>query len=222
MARKKSEFLSALGVVFEIGKAIIDAVFELGGNDDDLRRIVSDKELPRKIAEVIMDTVQKVGQPMVWPIWKTIQLGTGLKTADDFRRALKDGGHRLGDRANDILGKPAFTAATEKTEVDLVNVSVAELGFKDDAHQQDIYQRAQELGLEICPAEVGPQLRLQYKDQSMNEWLFIGMEPIIDSDGDLYVFSVERGDDGRWLDGNYGRPDFFWRGLNRWVFLRPK
>jgi len=91
-----------------------------------------------------------------FPVWKTIKLGTGLKTADDFREALKDGGFRIGDWANDILGKPAFKAAVEETEIDLVVVSVAELGFKKGATREDIYKRAQELGLEVCPSEVGP------------------------------------------------------------------
>lgn len=54
MARKKSEFLGALGVAFEIFKAIADAVIARGGGDDDLRRVVSDKGLAGKIAEVIM------------------------------------------------------------------------------------------------------------------------------------------------------------------------
>ena len=155
-------------------------------------------------------------------IWKTIKLGAGPKTADEFRKALKDSGCRISDWANDILGKPAFTVATEETEVDLVVKSVAELGFKDGATRADIYRRAQELGLELCPPEVGPQLRLQYKDQPRNEWLLVGMEPITDSDGDLHVFAVGRHVDDLSLHGHDGDPDGFWRGNYRWVFLRRK
>ena len=114
--------------------------------------------------------VKKLGG-LIFPVWKTIKLGTGLKTADDFRQALKASGFEIGNWANDILGKPAFTAAAKETEVELVRVSVAERGFKNGATRKDIYQRAQELGLELCPNEVGPQLRLQYKDQPYNEWL---------------------------------------------------
>ncbi len=66
-----------------------------------------------------------------FPTWKTIRLGTGLQSADEFRGALKNGGFRIGSWGNDILGRPAFKAATKETEVDLVNISVAELGFKD-------------------------------------------------------------------------------------------
>jgi hypothetical protein len=158
----------------------------------------------------------------VWKTWKTIQLGTGLQTADDFRKAVKSAGMKIGDWANDILGKPAFTATTSETEVELVVASVAELGFKDGATRKDIYVRAQELGLDLCPPEVGPQLRLQYTDQPKGEWLVIAMEPIADSDGFLNLFNVVHVDDVRWLNASYGSPFSFWFGHSRFVFLRRK
>ncbi len=158
----------------------------------------------------------------VWKTWKTIKLGTGLKSADDFRKEVVEAGMKIGDWANDILGKPAFTATTSETEVELVVASVAELGFKDGATRKDIYVRAQELGLDLCPPEVGPQLRLQYTDQPKGEWLVIAMEPITDSDGDLNLFHVGHGDGVRWLDADYGDPGYFWRGGGRFVFLRRK
>lgn len=123
-------------------------------------------------------------------VWRRIKLGTGLKTADDFRGALKTNDLRIGDWASDILGKPAFTAAEQESEVDLVRMSVKDLGFKGNARFDEICARAKELGLELCPAEVGPQLRLQYLDQPKNEWLVIAMEAIRDSGGNLFVFYV--------------------------------
>ena len=152
-----------------------------------------------------------------------IKLGTGQKDADGFRKALKTAKCGIGDWANDIIGKPAFTVATEEIEVDLVIVTVEELGFKDGAKRSDIYKRAIELGLQLCPNEVGPQLRLQYMDQPKGQWLLIGMEPITDSDGNLRVFGVERNDVGKlWLYANYGSPVYVWDGSHRWVFLRPR
>jgi len=154
--------------------------------------------------------------------WKTIKLGTGLKTADDFRKAIKDRGMKINDWANDILGKPQFTVATEETEVDLVVISVAELGFKDGAKLKDIYARVKELGIEPCPNEVGPQLRLQYADQPEGEWLIIGMEPIAGSGGGLELFSVWRDGSGLWLRGDCDSPDYVWDGDCRFVFVRPR
>ena len=154
--------------------------------------------------------------------WKTIKLGTGLKTADDFRKTLKDNGFNISDSASDILRKPAFTAAVEETEIDLVKVTVGELGFKKGARRDQIYERAKELGLELCPLEVGPQLRLQYQDQPNGEWILAAMEPIVDSGGDPGLFIVERDGSGRWLDGYWGRPDRFWFPGDQWVFCHPR
>lgn len=155
-------------------------------------------------------------------VWKTIKLGTGLKTADDFRRSLREGGFNLSDWASDILGKSAFTVAIEETEVDLIKVTVAELGFKKEARRNQIYERAKEFGLELCPPEVGPQLRLQYQDQPNGEWIFIATNPIIGSDGSpVEVFHVRCDDSGLWLDGAWSYSGIFWGAGGRWVFCRP-
>ena len=155
--------------------------------------------------------------------WKTIKLGTGLKTADDFREVLKDNGFKVSGWANDILGKSAFTVATEGIEVDLVKVTVVELGFKKGAQRRNqIYERARDLGLELCPPEVGPQLRLQYQDQPNGEWILVAMEPIVDSVGDPGLFHVERYDSELWLCScGWGYPDYFWDPGDQWVFCRP-
>ena len=50
------------------------------------------------------------------------------------------------------------------------------------------------LDLELCPAEVGPHLRLRY---SGAERMSIAMEPIIDRSGDLFVFHLRRWYDER-------------------------
>ena len=157
-----------------------------------------------------------------FPVWKTVLLGTGLRTADDFRLALRNGGHQISPWANDLLGKHVFKASEIEMEVDLVSATVAELGFPNGATRENIYKRAQELGLRLCPPEVGPQLRLQYTDQPLGEWLLIGMKPITDSDGSLKVFSVELDADGSWLDSHYARLGRVWRGSYRWVFVRGK
>jgi hypothetical protein len=85
--------------------------------------------------------------------------------------------------------------------VDIVNISVAELGFKKGAILRDIYKRALEFDLKLCHAEVGPLLCLQ-ADQPTGELLIV-MKPIIASDGNLYVFFVfvKRDGSGLWIDG---------------------
>ena len=78
------------------------------------------------------------------------------------------------------------------------------------------------MGLEFCPAETGPALRLVYRDQSCGEWLRIAMEAITGPDGDRVIFAVNHVNDGLWLDGDYGNPQFFWEADALFVFLRGK
>lgn len=163
-----------------------------------------------------------LGDGTQFPTWRAVKLGTH-QTVEDLKVAVKTVGHNISDWSNDILGKPEFTISEEQSEQELVKLSVAELGFKNGATRKDIYARANELGLALCPNEVGPQLRLQYKDQPKGGGILVAMEPITDSDGDRLVFSVERNDGGEsWLDAAYGSPDIVWFGSYVWVFTRRK
>lgn len=54
MERKKSDFVSGIGTVFEIIKALSVAVTSLGGKDEDLRRIIGDPQLCKELAKLIV------------------------------------------------------------------------------------------------------------------------------------------------------------------------
>ena len=149
--------------------------------------------------------------------FKIIEIGTH-KDVKSLRKALEESGARIGDWASDILNKTKLSKS--KQSLDLVVLSVKELGFPQGAQLKDIYEAAKNLGLDLCPAEVGPQLRLQYPDQPNGEWLVIAMEPIKDSDGDLSLFHVKHIDDDRWLSAYYGEPGHFWFAGYRFVFVR--
>ena len=157
-----------------------------------------------------------------WKVWKTIKLGTGLKTMDQFLKAMEAYGYKVSDWAKDLLKRAKFLAsvALKEIEADLVIVTVAELGFKDGATFKEICDKAIELGLLLCPAEVGPQLRLQYQNQPIGEWLYIAMEAITDSGQYLRLFVVERGSGGLYLGGDRGSPGLFYDGGYRFVFVR--
>ncbi|MDB5194044.1 MAG: hypothetical protein JWN50_58 [Parcubacteria group bacterium] len=107
--------------------------------------------IARRIDEYYTSTKNGLRDAEFPIIWKTLRLGTNLKTADGFRMAFKKAGAKIGDWGNDILGKPAFKTANEETEVDLVVVTVGELGFKRGAARRDIIAKALELGLRSVP-----------------------------------------------------------------------
>ncbi len=107
--------------------------------------------------------------------------------------------------------------------LDIVRLKVGDLGLPDDYPTTDkIFKRAEELGLELCPADLGPNYRLQYKDQPMNEWFSIGMKPISDSRGYPRVFRLVHYASGLWLDDSWARPDDGWGPRRGFVFSLSK
>jgi hypothetical protein len=158
------------------------------------------------------------------PIWKTIALGE-YKGVNAVRMALDNAPCPIavGDWADEILGRPAFPFSKTKAEVDLVVLSVADLGFtKKGASLRDIYTRALALGLETCPAEVGPVLRLNYLNQPVGEFLHIAMRPIARYSGELVDFMLANGGAGLLLVGGDARPEVVLPGAARFAFVRPR
>ncbi len=157
-----------------------------------------------------------------FPVWKTVRLGVH-KSAEAYRKALATGNHRAGSWVNDFLGKPAYQSAKNETEVDLVVLSVGDLGFKKGALYSQICEKAVALGLELCPAEVGPALRLAYEDQPRGERLIIATKSAAGSSDELDLFSMEvSGGGGLWLRGDCGPSDRYWEADRRFVFVRPR
>ncbi|MBD3311392.1 MAG: hypothetical protein GF349_02760 [Candidatus Magasanikbacteria bacterium] len=170
----------------------------------------------------LLKIVQVKTQISEFKVWKTIKLGTGPQTVADLRWALEQHRINIDKLAGDMLGHHAFTMTGTEFEVDLVVVSVSELGFIARVTRTQIYERTRELGLELCPADVGPLLRLQYKDQPVNEIIRMGMEAIIGPNHWLYVFELSCDEGGLWLGGEYGIPDRYYNGDDRWVFVLPR
>ena len=170
------------------------------------------------------------------PIWKTITVG-GSKGVNAIRAAIEAAPCSIwfSEEADEILGRPAFPFIKAPVELDLVVLSVSELGFgnpasSDDAELgasvqvslHDIYVRAISLGFELCPAEVGPALRLDYLDQPLGEFLHIAMKPVARYTGELVNFVVGGGGLGLLLVGGNGDPDVIQPGVVSFVFVRPK
>lgn len=123
-----------------------------------------------------------------------------------------------------MLHSPDFTTLKNSEQIDLVRLKVRDLGFSSVAETSQIYTRAEELGLELCPAEVGPYQRLNDKDQPMNNWYWIAMKQITDRGGRPRAFYLEhaRRADGLWLRGDWARLAVPWDLDDELVFrLRP-
>lgn len=91
-----------------------------------------------------------------------------------------------------MMQRSEFKTTSAPEPIDLVRLQVKDLFNDQEDHTKDeIYQKAKELGLDICPAEVGPHFRLSYTNQPEREWILIAMEPILNSEDKLSIFSVQ-------------------------------
>jgi hypothetical protein len=134
-------------------------------------------------------------------VWKTITIGT-FTNSFALLNALDAAGCAIGDSAEEILARPAFTVSTTKTDVELVAVSAAEL-----------------LGFALAAAEVAPQLRLQYFDQPLGE-LLIAMSPIKTWKGEPIILTVANFGAGLALIGQDGSADAQIPVASRFLFVR--
>lgn len=150
----------------------------------------------------------------------------GVMSKQTIIDGLKRQGVRVSDYARDLLNSREFTITESREEMELVARTVADLGLKDGATTAEIFGTPDDVdengnpapytsgamtkyGLEFCPPEVGPLLRMRSDTEiRLGTFLVIAMEPITGSDGDPFVFYLERYDGGPWLgahDAGSGR-----------------
>ncbi len=134
------------------------------------------------------------------------QVEIGGKTRDQLEKEMEAAGVQISTYAKDMLHSKDFVTAQNKEKLDYVRLTVADLGFTSYPTTDQLYARAEELGLELLPAEFGPNYRLQNLDQPEGDWFYTGMKQIADSDGDPDVFDLGRRGDDLWLDGCMGAP----------------
>jgi hypothetical protein len=152
------------------------------------------------------------------PVWKTIKVGT-VTSKWDLLRSLGAANCGVGDSAQEIFAQSDFVVSATQNDVDLVSLSVARLGLQA-ATLRDIYSRAQDLGFALPAAEIGPQLRLQYFEQPLGEFLNIGMTPIGTHNGGFEIFAVGNGGAGLLLVGKNAAGAMEFSSSARFVFVR--
>lgn len=142
----------------------------------------------------------------------------GGKSKDQLKAALKTAGVNISSFVDDMLNSPDFVTLKNPQIMDTVRLRVQDLGLKGSLTTDQVYARAKELGLELCPAEVGPHLRLKDTDQPMGDWYWIGMKQISDRRAYPDVFYLNRPGDGVWLYDDWARPDDTWLPRPQFVF----
>lgn len=153
----------------------------------------------------------------------TIQLGN-YPTTDALRKALIDNGHRASDGSISVIKLMPFRP--EQMVINLVICRVKDLVPNwVEVRRPELFEKALEAGLRLCPAEVGPQLCLQYPNQPDKESVIIAMEPVVNYQGIPMLFCVSsdfRFGEGRFLGLCNGRPEIPLPQDDLWAFINPK
>ena len=138
------------------------------------------------------------------------KLTIGGMPKSDLERVVTTGRFHASSYASSMMRNRDFTTLQNPETIDTVRLKVSDLGFTDYPTTDELFKRAQFFGLELCPAETGPHLRLKDANQPLNEWYYIAMKPIPDSDGDPDVFKLGHIEAGLWLDDDWTNPDRRW------------
>ena len=145
----------------------------------------------------------------------------GGKSAEQLISEMEAAGINISDYAKSMLKNREFVPGKNPEEATLIRLTVADLGFKSSATTDQIYERAQILGLELCPADTGPNYRLKYRNHPLNERIYIGMKQITGSDGYPNIFELGRRVDGLLLRDSWTEPDGECYSGNKFVFRLP-
>ncbi|MCY0910039.1 MAG: hypothetical protein OWR62_16825, partial [Sulfobacillus thermotolerans] len=108
-----------------------------------------------------------IGNKKIYPdcavITRPVEVG-GL-TKSQLMQKLQQQSILMNESAERLFADDKFTTSDTKYTVQTVELTVCDLSFPDGAITGEIFNRATELGLKLCPLELGPHLRLAYLDQ---------------------------------------------------------
>lgn len=162
--------------------------------------------------------------------WRSVALGTGLRTGQQFIEAMEREGFIVTKSAKIVLLEvdpynSKFLAGNIHKKIWLTMLTPRDLGFTKPRSADDICTKALTLGFELCPIELGPQLRLQYPNQPVGEKIAIGMQSYTTRKDALQrFFVVKHTSHGQELDCCFanavnGKPPHLWDVDSKWVFV---
>ncbi len=147
--------------------------------------------------------------------------------------ALREHDIQLNQAAESLFQDPRFRTLGGRHVVEIAALSVAELGFGEGATYGQLIARALESGLVECPLEVGPHLRMQFRDQPDSAdgkppthgrappgSITVASSPIDDGDDTAKGFYLRRVAGVSWLRGYRSWPGHIWSPEDVVVFSR--
>ena len=155
----------------------------------------------------------------------------GGRTKSELVQELRTNAVSMNEYAERLFASAHFTTSATRHSVLTVELTVHNLGFPRGATIAEIHGRARELGLGLCPLELGPHLRLQYLDQPEGYWgkplwkhcapygsVTIASKVLTEDDDFPKDFYLRRIKGVLWLRGYSTGPNQVWDGNDHFVF----
>jgi len=141
----------------------------------------------------------------------------GGKSARQLKGELNEKDVYVHPSAVDILTSPDFKTLKNVKECKIVRLDLESLGLQNPT-SDEIYKKADDLGLSICPAELGPMLCLEYSDQIMQGKEYVAIKPILVDSPAPRIFNLVKNEVIR-LYGDHANPlGGMWKPTDRFIF----
>lgn len=138
---------------------------------------------------------------------------------------------QINEYGKTLLGSEEFITSHTKKRLVTVELAVKHLGFREGAATLPLFQRADDLGLRLCPLELGPYLGMQYwhqfevnaaaaskGNQAPPGAVTIASQPISEDDYFPKGFYLRRIKDELWLRGYAADDLHVWNPDDRFIF----
>jgi hypothetical protein len=158
----------------------------------------------------------------------------GGVSKSELLAALERAGVRLNPLALELFAHAGFATAAAPSTIAVAAVAVGELGHARGATLAQVFERAAERGLALCPLELAAHLRLQFADQPEGAdghppsshrappgSLTVAARPLAQDGGLALGFYLRRIRGVPWLRGYRAPADHRWDAGDRFVFCRP-
>jgi len=147
-------------------------------------------------------------------------LRVGGLTKPELLQRLEHHNVSLNDYARDLFADADFETSSTSRDVRLVLVSLPEIGLPAGGTFDEILTKAANVGLEPCPLEVAPHLRLSYLDQPEGPYLTVASVKLRSGPETPNGFYLRRLEDGLWLRGYESGPENIYPpGFTDFVFM---
>ena len=167
-----------------------------------------------------------------WTRLSRVKYHVGGLSKTDLLQTLRSQAIRLNAFAERIFASELMTTSPVEYQLTFVNLAVRDLGCDQGATCHELYFRAKEQGYRLCPLEVGPFLRLQYRDQTDGDpsapmrqhrappgSLTIASEPLTDDEDFPKGFYLRRIGGELWLRGFVCGPDHVYDPDDHFIFV---